>query len=74
MPVQRPRPIAKFKFAARSPMLVDGIGAVEPDTEIDIRVAKRLWGEEFLGSEVLWAIEAPEPDDTPQERQPRAKP
>jgi len=61
MPIKKPQQIVGFKYVGTSPVIITGLGELNPGDVVPLDKAKEIWGDDFAGSEVLvpWEGEAP---------------
>ena len=57
MPVKKPQQIIGFKYVGASPVAIIGLGELNPGDIVPVDKAKEIWGDDFVGSEVLVPFE-----------------
>jgi hypothetical protein len=64
MPIKKPQPIIGFRYVGTSPVTIIGLGDLNPGDVVPVEKAKEIWGDDFVGSEIL--LPAGETGDTGQ--------
>ena len=57
MPIKKPQPIIGFRYVGTSPVTIIGLGELNPSDVVPVEKAKEIWGDDFVGSEVLVPVE-----------------
>jgi len=63
MPIKKPQQIVGFKYVGTSPVTIIGLGELNPGDVVPVEKAKEIWGDEFVGSEVLVPLEGEAPTE-----------
>lgn len=53
MPIKKPQQIVGFKYVGTSPVTIIGLGDLNPGDVVPVEKAKEIFGDDFVGSEVL---------------------
>ena len=61
MPIKKPQPIVGFRYVGTSPVTIIGLGDLNPGDVVPVEKAKEIWGDDFVGSEVLVPLEGEAP-------------
>jgi len=57
MPIKKPQQIVGFKYVGTSPVVIIGLGELNPNDVVPLDKAKEMWGDDFAGSVVLVPVE-----------------
>ena len=57
MPIKKPQQVVGFKYVGTSPVTIIGLGELNPGDVVPVGKAKEIWGDDFVGSEVLVPVE-----------------
>ena len=63
MPIKKPQQIVGFKYVGTSPVTIIGLGELNPGDVVPVEKAKEIWGDDFVGSEVLVPLEGEVPTE-----------
>jgi hypothetical protein len=61
MPIKKPQPIIGFRYVGTSPVTIIGLGDLNQGDVVPVEKAKEIWGDDFVGSEVLVPLEGEAP-------------
>jgi len=61
MPIKKPQQVVGFKYVGTSPVTIIGLGDLNPGDVVPVEKAKEIWGDDFVGSEVLVPLEGEAP-------------
>jgi len=57
MPIKKPQPIIGFRYVGTSPVTIIGLGELNPGDVVPAEKAREIFGDDFVGSEVLVPVE-----------------